>query len=128
MTHRLTMIAISTALLAAVPHAATAQPAPASGPKQLRVEITTKTPTETKVHDLAITDDGCGELTEEGKDRFAQIKICAMTRTSGSHLAIEWNFRDGANHHRGRGGALVTAGVRTDIVRTPGTSLAIKLH
>jgi hypothetical protein len=104
------LAAITTAVLCAPALADTPKAPPAPAPpapavsaessQTLRLTLVVKAGNDTRTHELAISDRGCGNITEKTTAYQDEISVCS--RPAGTNLQIEtsWQTRAGIAEYR----------------------------
>jgi hypothetical protein len=140
MHRKLLLSAITTLLLGgaalADPSPPGKPPPPSSGasadrdPKQmLRLTLVVKAGAETRTHELAISDIGCGSISDKAAAYEDQIRVCSRTAASGLVIDTEWSTRTGPAEYRTRSEMLVArAGGSGEIGRTGGHRLTVTVR
>lgn len=93
----------STALVLTLCAPALAQPAPPAKPAPapapvvsappMKLELTVKVGTETRIHQLVISDDSCGHVQAKARDYEDDIHVCSFLRRDGSRIEASWKVR-----------------------------------
>lgn len=102
-------------------------PPSAAGPAQmLRLTLTVKAGAETRTHDLAISDTGCGSLADKASGYEDQIRVCSRPAANGLLIDTDWTTRTGPSEYRTRAELLVArTGGAGEVGRAGGHRLSL---
>jgi len=116
--------------LADSPTSARPPPPPPTGPSQmLRLTLSVKAGPDTRTHELAISDLGCGTISDKAATYEDQIRICSRPAAGGLLLEADWMTRAGpAEYHTRSELLLARAGGTTEIGRAGGLRLAVTVR
>jgi hypothetical protein len=107
-------------------------PPPGEGrdPKQmLRLTLVVKAGAETRTHELAISDTGCGSISDKAAAYEDQIRVCSRSAAGGLLIDTDWSTRTGPAEYRTRSELLLArAGGSGEIGRTGGHRLAVTVR
>jgi hypothetical protein len=131
-----------TALADSSPSAAKPPPSPPSSPpsgagasadrgptQMLRLTLVVKAGAETRTHELAISDVGCGSISDKAAAYEDQIRVCSRHAASGLVIDTEWSTRTGPSEYRTRSEMLLArAGGTGEIGRTGGHRLVVTVR
>lgn len=100
------------------------------GPTQmLRLTLVVKAGAETRTHELAISDTGCGSISDKAAAYEDQIRVCSRQAAGGLLLDTDWSTRTGPAEYRTRSEMLLArAGGSGEIGRTGGHRLAVTVR
>ena len=141
MTRKLLLASIATLALS-LSGAALAGPSPSDKPpppapsgadrdpkQMLRLTLVVKAGAETRTHELAISDTGCGSISDKSAAYEDQIRVCSRTAASGLLIDTDWSTRTGPAEYRTRSEMLVArAGGSGEIGRTGGHRLMVTVR
>jgi hypothetical protein len=103
---------------------------PTAGPSQmLRLTLVVRAGPDTRTHELAISDTGCGSISDKAAAYEDQIRVCSRPVANGLLLDTDWNTRAGpAEYHTRSEFLLARAGGTTEIGRTGGLRLGVTMR
>jgi hypothetical protein len=107
-----------------------AAPAPSVGPSQmLRLTLAVKAGAETRTHELALSDIGCGSISDKTAAYEDQIRVCSRPVPGGLLLDTDWATRAGPGEYRTRAELLLPrSGGAGELGRTGGLRLGVTLR
>src|SRR5262249_6100635 len=108
----------------AAPALADPQPVPAA---TVKVAVSIKAGPDTRTHDLAISEDGCGYVKEKSTTYEDDIKLCSRPAANGLRIEAEWYTRTGQNEYRNQSVIVMPHKGSAEIGRAGGTRLVLKL-
>lgn len=108
MPHTLLATAISTFVLCGPALADSA--APPAPLQPLRLTVAVKAGADVRTHELAISDGGCGTISDKTTAYEDQIRICSKPTPTGVLLDADWTTRTGPSEYRTRWESLVARG------------------
>lgn len=105
-------------------------PPPPGGPSQmLRLTLAVKAGAETRTHELAISDAGCGSISDKAAAYEDQIRVCSRPVAGGILLDTDWTTRAGPGEYRTRAELLLPrAGGAGELGRAGGLRLAVTVR
>jgi hypothetical protein len=121
---------VTTTLLAALAVPAIAQPttAPQPPPQSLAVRLTVQIAGDTRVHELAIFDNGCGHVEDKGAAYEDDIKVCARAAGPGVQIEAFWKTRTNTVEYRTQSATVMARkNSRMEVGRTGGTRFTLQL-
>jgi hypothetical protein len=100
------------------------------GPTQmLRLTLVVKAGAETRTHELAISDTGCGSISDKAAAYEDQIRVCSRQAAGGLLIDTDWSTRTGPAEYRTRSELLLArAGGSSEIGRTGGHRLTVTVR
>jgi hypothetical protein len=103
---------------------------PSAGPSQmLRLTLVVRAGPDARTHELAISDTGCGSITDKATAYEDQIRVCSRPIANGLLLDTDWNTRAGpAEYHTRSELLLARAGGTAEIGRTGGLRLGLTVR
>ncbi len=72
---------------------ALAQPAPVVASPPMKIDLTVKVGTETRVHSIVVSDDSCGHVQAKTRDYEDDIRVCSVLKRDGARLDVSWRVR-----------------------------------
>lgn len=104
--------------------------APSPEPTQmLRLTLVVKAGTDTRTHELAISDRGCGNVTEKTAAYEDQISVCSRPAGTGLQIDANWTTRSGPAEYRTHWEALMPrTGGTTEAGRAGGNRLGLTVR
>jgi hypothetical protein len=129
-TASLASLALCGSALADSSTSARPPPPPPAGPSQmLRLTLIVKAGPDARTHELAISDTGCGSISDKAAAYEDQIRVCSRPTASGLLLDTDWMTRAGpAEYHTRSELLLARAGGTTEIGRTGGLRLGVTVR
>jgi len=95
----------------------------------LQLTLTVKVAADTRVHELAIFDNGCRRVEEKTSAYEDEIQICARPAPQGVFLDVDWRTRNGATEYRTSSGTVVARkGGKFEVGRVGGARFALQLQ
>lgn len=80
---------------------ALAQPQPSQPTVQpLAVKLTVKAGNDSRVHELAVFDHGCGKVEDKSAAYEDEINVCTRPAPSGVQVEVSWRTRNGATEYK----------------------------
>ncbi len=107
--------------------AARAQPAPPSV-QTVRLSLTIKSGTDTRTHELVITDDSCGSIKEQRAGAYEdEVTICTNPTATGIKLHLEGKTRNGTTEYQQRSQVVIARrGGKVEVGRINGMRFALE--
>lgn len=111
----------------------TAPPAPKAAlpeaSQMLRLTLVVKAGADTRTHELAISDRGCGNVTEKTAAYEDQISVCSRPTGTGLQIDANWTTRSGPTEYRTHWEALMPrTGGTTEAGRAGGNRLGLTVR
>lgn len=105
-------------------------PPPPAGPSQmLRLTLVVKAGPDARTHELAISDTGCGSISDKAAAYEDQIRVCSRPTAGGLLLDTDWMTRAGpAEYHTRSELLLARAGGTSEIGRAGGLRLGVTVR
>ena len=72
---------------------ALAQPAPVVASPPMKIDLTVKVGSETRVHQIVVSDDSCGHVQAKTRDYEDDIHVCSVMKRDGARLEASWKVR-----------------------------------
>jgi len=102
------------------------QPSPAVQP--LSVKLTVKAGADTRVHELAIFDHGCGRVEDKAGTYEDDINVCTRPAPSGVHVEVSWKTRNGPTEYRTTSATVMARkNSKFEVGRSGGTRFTLQL-
>jgi hypothetical protein len=120
----LTSFAVSSFLLCAPALADTPSDAPITA---VKVSLVVKQGADVRTHELVISDRGCGTVKEKAVTYEDEIRVCSRPTANGLVIDTEWFTRTGPSEYRTHSETILRKGGTSEIGRTGGIRLAVKL-
>ncbi|MBA3455565.1 MAG: hypothetical protein H0T42_20900 [Deltaproteobacteria bacterium] len=76
-----------------VPALAQPAPAPNGSAPPMKIDLTVKVGTETRVHQIVVSDDSCGSVHAKARDFEDEIRVCSNMKRDGLRLEASWKVR-----------------------------------
>ena len=116
---------------------ALAQPVPAPGPvapapvvakPPMKIELTVKVGTETRVHQIVVSEDSCGHVQANARTYEDDIRVCSVMNHNGSRLEATWRVRAKMTEYKMSWTAAVARGGTVDTTSADGARFTLAMN
>ena len=111
----------------AQPAARPVAPAPVVASPPMKIDLTVKIGTQTRVHQIVVSDDSCGHVQAKTRDYEDDIRVCSVTKRDGSRLDASWKVRSKLTEYTMSWTAAVARGGTVDTTSADGARFTLAM-
>ena len=93
----------------------------------MKIELTVKVGTETRVHQIVVSDDSCGHVQVKTKDYEDDIRVCSIMKRDGARLEASWKVRAKLTEYNMSWTAAVARGGTVDTTSADGARFTLAM-